>query len=662
DKEYDILFRRLLELEEECPQFSDENSPTKRVGDKPLSKFGSVTHKVRMLGLENAFNESEILDFDLRAKRFLSIEKDDDIEYIVEPKIDGLAVELVYEGGRFKVGSTRGDGITGEDITSNLRTIKSIPLILTSEHGDVKIPDYLEVRGEVYISKAGFVELNSLREESSEPVFANPRNAAAGSLRQLDPRVTAMRPLEIFVYGIGGFSGVTFQTHDQALKMLDRLGFKVNSEIKKVKNINEAALLAARFSDIREGLNYQIDGAVIKVNSLSLQNRLGIKTRSPRWATAVKFEAAQAMTRVLNITPSVGRLGAITPIADLEPVNIGGVEVKRATLHNEDEIIKKDIRIGDTVVVERAGDVIPYVVRVVKEKRPDNATKFEFPKVCPSCGAKVVRPEGESKHRCENFICPAQHSERIRHFASKGAFDIEGLGEKIVNQLVGAGLLRQIEEIFYLKKEDLLKLDRWGEKSADNLIRAIEEKKEVSLARFIYALGIRNVGEYVAILLAESLRELDRFYTVTEDALKDIDGIGPIVAKSVVDFFSKVEYVPPPQADLFREPVPYTPKGEVLAKRLIIAGVKVLPVEEKIAENMPLHGLSFVVTGTLENYSRDEVKQVIINNGGRVVSSVSKSTGYLLHGENPGSKLAKAKKLGINIIDERGFNEMIKGA
>jgi DNA ligase (NAD+) len=637
DAEFDKLFARLSGLEKKFPHLIEPDSPTQRVGAPLADKFKPVTHTVPMLGLENAFSAGEIFDFDARIKRYLQMKGD--ITYVVEPKIDGLAVELVYENGKLLVGSTRGDGIKGEDITQNLRTIKSIPLSIDRERAG-GFPDYFEVRGEVYISKTGFVELNRQREEDGEAVFANPRNAAAGSLRQLDPSITAKRPLEIFCYGVGVVRGVEFDSHEQALDVLKKWGFCVNKKIKTVRNIEEAAQRSEHLSGIKEGLGYQIDGAVIKVDSIRLQKRLGTKTRSPRWATAVKFEAQQENTRVLNIFPSVGGHGTITPVADLEPVSIGGVEVKRASLHNEDELRRKDIRIGDTVVVERAGDVIPYVVKVVRSLRPGDAKEFFFPDKCPACGSDIIREEGESAYRCVGLSCPAQQKGHIRHFAGKAAFDIEGLGAKNVDQFVDARLLHDVSDIFYLKKEDILKLERWAEKSADNLINAIRDSKEIPLAKFIFSLAIRNVGEFMANLLADKQKLLENFYTATKDELLEINGVGPIVADSIVIFFKDE-------------------KNKAVIDKIIRAGVDIIPVEEKSREEHPLKDMTFVVTGTLENFSRNEVKDIIFKKGGRVASSVSGATDYLLAGSSPGSKFDKAKKSGIQIIDEEQFLSMI---
>ncbi len=640
DAQYDRLFKRLADLEKAFPRLVTPDSPTQRVGAISKDKFSTVTHSLQMLGLENAFNAGDISDFDARVKRYLQMEGD--IPYVVEPKIDGLAVELVYENGRLTVGSTRGDGITGEDITGNLRTIKSIPLVIDQARAG-GVPDYFEVRGEVYIGKSGFVKLNEQREENGESLFANPRNAAAGSLRQLDPKVTAKRQLEIFCYGTGIVKGIEFGTHEEVLNTLKKWGFCVNKEILAVAGINEAAARCECLSGIREALDYQIDGAVIKVNSIELQRRLGTKTRAPRWAIAVKFEAQRENTKIRDIVPSVGRLGAITPVAELAPVIIGGVEVKRASLHNEDEIRKKDIRIGDTVVVERAGDVIPYVVSVELSLRPADAKEYLFPKECPACGSEVIRHEGESVYRCIGLSCPAQLKERLRHFAGKAAFDIQGLGAKNVDQFVDANLLHDLSDVFYLKQEDILKLDRWASTSAKNLIDAIAKKKEIPLHKFLFSLGIKNVGEFASKMLADRYKRLDKIYPAAKDELKEIDGVGETVADSVVRFFADEN-------------------NKRIIQRILDAGVNVLPPEEKSPEKQPLAGLRFVVTGTLAGLSRSEAKDIITRNGGKVVSAVSGSTDYLLAGASPGSKLDKANKLGIKIIDEEDFFSMIGGA
>lgn len=559
DKKYNTLFKRLKALEKEFPHLVTPDSPTQKVGAPLIDTFREVTHTMPMLGLENAFNKGEVIGFDAGIKRYLNL--DGDVEYVVEPKIDGLAVELIYENGRLKTGSTRGDGIKGEDVTLNLKTIKSIPLFINKKMID-DLPDYFEVRGEVYISKNDFAQLNSEREGAGEPLFSNPRNAAAGSLRQIDTSITAKRPLEILCYGIGRVRGIEFDSHEQILSTLRRWGFRVSDEIKTVRNIDDAVKRYEHLNNTRESLGYQIDGAVIKVNSVQLQQKLGNKARSPRWAVAVKFEAKQENTVVLDITLSVGRLGTITPVAELKPVTIGGVEVKRASLHNADDIRRKDIRIGDTVVVERAGDVIPYVVKVVKSLRPADAREFTFPEKCPVCGSDIVKEEGEAAYRCGGMTCPAQLKERIKHFAGRSAFNIKGLGEKSVEQFVDAGLLSDLSDIFCLKKESVLKLDRWAEKSTANLMKAIEESRKITLDKFIYALGIKGVGESTAKLLAGKFKRLNNFYTITEGDLKELNYVGPVVAKSVVKFFADG-------------------KNRAIIERILAAGVNVLPVAEE---------------------------------------------------------------------------------
>ncbi|MGB9629958.1 MAG: NAD-dependent DNA ligase LigA, partial [Thermodesulfobacteriota bacterium] len=483
DAQYDRLMRELEKLEEQYPELRSPNSPTQRVGAPPLEAFEIVRHTIPMLSLANAFDETEAKDFDKRVKKFLGTLQD--IEYVAEPKLDGLAVELVYEKGFFVVGSTRGDGINGENITQNLRTIKTIPLQLIRK--EVPVPERLEVRGEVIMQVKKFRELNRKREEMGEPLFANPRNAAAGSVRQLDSKVTASRPLEIYCYGIGEVVGRTFKTHWEILQTLSKWGLRINPHIQKCRNINEVLEYYHEMGEKRESLPYEIDGIVIKVNSLDLQTRLGEIARSPRWALAFKFQPKQETTKILDIIVQVGRTGALTPVAVMEPVKVGGVEVSRATLHNQDEIDKKDVRIGDTVIIQRAGDVIPEVVQVITSKRKGTEKKFRMPSKCPVCGAEVVKEE--AIHRCIGLDCPAQLKGRIKHFASKRAMDIEGLGTKLTDQLVDKGLVKDVADIYYIKKEQLIQLERMADKSAQNIIDAIEKSKTKPLSKFLYALG-----------------------------------------------------------------------------------------------------------------------------------------------------------------------------
>ena len=630
DAEYDRLFRELQELEEKFPEFVTPDSPTQRVGAQPAEEFGTVPHTIPMLSLDNAMDEEEVREFDERVKRFLGT--DEDIEYVAEPKLDGLGVELVYERGRLVVGSTRGDGFVGEDVTQNLRTIRAVPLVLLGDP-----PERLEVRGEVIMHIEDFRELNRRRAEEGEPPFANPRNAAAGSVRQLDPRITASRPLDIFFYGVGQVVGREFSTHWEVLQALRSWGLRTNPLNRLCRNVDEAVDYYRELLKIREELPYEADGIVIKVNRLDLQRRLGEKARSPRWAIAYKFPPRQATTVIKDIVVQVGRTGVLTPVAIMEPVHVGGVEVKRATLHNQDEIDKKDIRIGDTVIVQRAGDVIPEVVAVVKERRTGKERPFRMPERCPVCGAKVVRLPDEAAHRCTNSACPAQVKERIRYFASKNAMDIEGLGVKLVAQLVDRGLVKDVGDLYFLTKEQLASLDRMAEKSAENLLEALERSKEREPARVLCALGIRHVGEHVARVLMDHFGSIDRLAEASADELESVPGIGPEVAGSVVDFFSHEENM------------------RVLEK-LKRAGLK-FEVEKEAAR--PLSGKKFVFTGTLSSMTRSEAEELIRKLGGEASSSVSRRTDYVVVGENPGSKLERARQLGVKTITEEEFLRMV---
>ncbi len=658
DEEYDALMRELKRLEEQYPETITPDSPTQRVGAPPAEGFLPVEHSIPMLSLDDAFSEQEVRDFDERIKRQLNITGE--IEYTVEPKMDGLAVELVYENGIFTKGSTRGDGYVGEDVTPNLRTIKSIPLRLVEQQ--LPIPELLEARGEVFMNKKGFEELNKEREEKGEPLFANPRNAAAGSLRQLDPAITASRPLDIFFYGIGLVKGVEFKTQWEILNCLKKWGLKINKLIKKVKGIEAAIKYHHEIANIREKLDYQIDGIVIKVNELKLQKLLGQKARSPRWAIAYKFAAEQAVTKIVDILLSVGRTGAVTPVAVMEPVRVGGVIVRRATLHNEDEIRRKDIRIGDWVIIQRAGDVIPEVVKVLKERRNGSEKEFKMPDTCPVCGSKLTKKPGEAVWRCPNPNCFPRLVRSIIHFASKGAMNIEGLGNKVAEQLVTAGLVRKVSDIYKLQLSDLTSLERFAEKSAQNLLEEIEKSKSRPLAKLIYALGIRHVGEVTAQLLAKHFGSLDALSKASEQDLLKIEGIGPEVATSIKKWFSD-------------------PKNQQLLKELKELGIKSAQISAKkdkpkeaqqgelftslssvkdIAQKLPLEGKSFLFTGTLKSMTRQKAKDIVMELGGRVASSVSKKLDYLVVGEKPGSKLDKAKKLGIKILSEDDFLKMIR--
>ncbi len=639
DEAYDALFRELKELEEKHPEFVTPDSPTQRVGFKPLDKFESVSHAVPMLSLENAMRETDLIEFKNRITKLLGV---DDVEYVAEPKIDGLAVELVYENGAFVRGSTRGDGYTGEDVTLNLKTIKSIPLVLFGPPEAPPVPSRLDVRGEVYMDVDDFENLNKEREKNGEPPFANPRNAAAGSLRQLDPNITATRPLKIFCYGVGLVEGHTFKTQWEVLQTLKKWGLRVNPHVKKCSGIEEVVRFCRDFQEIRHTLPYGTDGVVVKVNDLAQQSILGEKTRAPRWAIAYKFPAEEAVTRLIDIEVQVGRTGALTPVAILEPVNVGGVTVRRATLHNQDEIERKDIRIGDTVIVKRAGDVIPEVVRVVKEKRKGTEKPFKMVEKCPVCGSKVFKLPDESIFRCLNVRCPAQIKGSIVHFASKGAMDIDGLGEKIVSLFVDKGFLKDISDIYRLKDraEELEKLEGFGKKSVSNLLNAVEASKKPTLARFLYALGIRHVGEHMAHILAEEFGSLKRIMSASLDELMAINGIGEKVAHSIYHYFRN-------------------PENLKLIEDLFQLGIEVIE-EKPVEQETPLEGKTFVFTGALSSMTRGEASQKVKELGGRVSNSVSKKTDFVVVGENPGSKYEKAKKLGVTVLSEEEFLRLLE--
>ena len=632
DAQYDRLLRELEKLEEQYPELRSPNSPTQRVGAPPLESFEIVKHTLPMLSLANAFDEAEARDFDKRVKKFLGISAE--IAYVSEPKLDGLAVELVYERGQFVVGSTRGDGVNGENITRNLRTIKTIPLQLIRK--EIPVPERLEVRGEVIMQLKKFKELNRKREEMGEPSFANPRNAAAGSVRQLDSKITAGRPLEIYCYGIGEVTGRVFKTHSEILQTFPKWGLRTNPHIQKCQNIDEVLEYYHKMNEKRETLPYEIDGIVIKVDRLDLQTRLGEIARSPRWALAFKFQPKQETTKILDIIVQVGRTGALTPVAVMEPVKVGGVEVSRATLHNQDEIDKKDVRVGDTVIIQRAGDVIPEVVQVITSKRKGTEKKFRMPSKCPVCGAEVIKEE--AIHRCIGLDCPAQLKGRIKHFASKRAMDIEGLGVKLTDQLVDKGLIKDVADIYYINKEELIELERMAEKSAQNIIDAIEKSKTKPLSKFLYALGIRHVGETTAEDLARQFPRLDDFFHLSEEDLMEVEGIGPEVAASVHQFFRDKKN---------KESI------ELLKK----AGVKV--IEPKVKEKGKLAGKTFVFTGALKTVGRDEARNLVESLGGMTASSVSKKVDYVVVGEDPGSKFDKAKELGIKTLTEDEFKKMI---
>ncbi len=636
DKEYDALMQKLIKLEEKYPQFITPDSPTQRVGGAPAEEFEESKHIVPLLSLSNAFSFNDLEAFDKRVKRMLGLPPDRDIEYVSELKIDGLAINLTYENGVLTKGATRGDGFRGETVTNNLKTIHAIPLRLRGE----RIPRLLEIRGEVYMLHKDFQRLNKEREKSGEPLFANPRNAAAGSVRQLDPKITAKRKLNIFTYALGEYKDGRIETHIELLKLFKSLGLKVNPTSKLCKNIKEVIKFCQDWAEKKKDLDYDVDGVVVKINSTLLQEKLGAVTKSPRWAMAYKFPAEQATTRIKKIIVQVGRTGALTPVALMDPVGVGGVTVSRATLHTEDEIKKKDTRVGDRVLIQRAGDVIPYVVSVIKEKRTGKEKKFIFPKKCPVCGADVYRPPGEAVTRCTNISCPAQIKETIRHFTSRGAMDVEGIGDAHVGQLVEKGLIKDPADLYYLKKEDLLPLERMGDKLASNILSAIEKSKERDLSRLIYALGIRHVGSHIADVLAKNYSSLDELSKARAEKLSSVPEIGPIVAKSVELFFKQEG-------------------AKKVVDKLRRAGVR-LEVEKKKKAPQILAEKTFVLTGELEEFTREEASEIIKKLGGRVSISVSKKIDYLVAGKEPGSKYTKAKELGVRIINESQFKKLIK--
>ncbi|HPD16288.1 MAG TPA: NAD-dependent DNA ligase LigA [Planctomycetota bacterium] len=636
DAEYDRLFDRLARLEAEYPELVTPESPTQRVGGQPVAAFGTVRHTIPMLSLGKVTSEGELAEWWRRTADGLGGEP---FEVVAEPKLDGLAVELVYEGGRLVLGSTRGDGETGEDVTQNLRTIKAIPVVLREER--VKPPARIEVRGEVYMEKQRFAELNRRIEEAGQEPFANPRNAAAGSLRQLDPRITASRPLQIFLYGIGGLEGRSCETYEQELDLLEALGFRVVQPRATCRTLDEAIRFCQRMGEGRDAFAFEMDGVVLKVNRLDQQRRLGERSRSPRYSVAYKFAPRQATTIVRDIEVQVGRTGALTPVARLEPVRVGGVEVANATLHNQDEIDRKDVRIGDTVVVQRAGDVIPEVVGVVLEKRTGSERKFRMPENCPVCGARAQRPEGEVVARCINFGCPAQVKGRIEHFASRAAMDIEGLGTKLVDQLVEKGLVASPADLYDLTQEQLAGLERMGEKSARNLLNAIEASKTRPLARCLFALGIRHVGEHVADVLAQEFGSLEALLAADEARLASTHEIGPTLARSVREFLDN-------------------PSNLAAIERLRRAGVQFPPLPKRIEPaTSAFAGKTFVFTGALQHLTREEAEALVRERGGRAASSVSKKTDYVVAGEAAGSKLAKARDLGVTVISEDEFRKLL---
>jgi len=636
DAEYDQLMLELKHLEAHHPQLITPDSPTQRVGAAPLEAFGVVEHRLPLLSLGNVFSGDELFAWH---RRVSNLAGEEGLDFVCEIKLDGLAVALTYENGSLVIGATRGDGYRGEDVTLNLRTIRSIPLSVPRN-----APPRFEVRGEVYLSRAGFKRLNEQRAREGLSLFANPRNAAAGSLRQLDPRVTAQRPLDIYIYALGYAEGAAVpDTHWERLEYLRSIGFKVNPHNRLCRTIGEVQDYYREWAERRESLPYDADGVVVKVNSIEMQSRLGTVGHEPRWAIAYKFPATQGTTVLKQILVNVGRTGSLNPYAVLEPVSVGGVTIKQAALHNEEDIRRKDIRIGDTVIVQRAGEVIPEIVGPVVSKRTGNEQVFSMPSHCPVCGAEVIKPADEAMHRCPNSACPAQAFEKLKHFVSRGAMDIDGIGEKLCAALMETGLVNDIADLYYLGREQLAGLERMGDKSASNVIQSIERSKSRPVSRLIFALGIPHVGSETADLLASRFHSLDRLAQATEEELLSIPSIGPKIAQSIVAFFRQEG-------------------NQRIIRKLRQAGVRL--AEEVPAEptELPLAGLEFVLTGRLESFTRQEAEERIKALGGSVGSSVTRKTSYVVVGKEPGSKLDKAASLGIRQLTEQQFLEMLKGS
>ncbi len=636
DEEYDELMRELRQLEAEHPELITPDSPTQRIGAPPVEEFGVVEHPEPLLSLANAFSYEDLAAWHRRASNILGRQH---FDLVCEPKIDGLAVALTYVDGLFVTGATRGDGYRGENITQNLRTIRSIPLSVPGK----ETPPRFEVRGEVYIPKKGFKKLNEERARESLPLFANPRNAAAGSVRQLDSSITAKRPLDIFVYGLGPAEGKAVpDTHWVIMQWLKSLGFKVNPEIALCRTIDEAEEYYQKWAEGRESWPYEADGMVVKVNSIAFQRELGAVAHEPRWAIAYKFPAVQGTTKLIDIGINVGRTGSLNPYAILEPVRVGGVVISSAALHNEEDIHRKDIRIGDWVVVQRAGEVIPEIVEPIVSRRTGKEKIFSMPTRCPVCGSEVIKPEGEAMHRCTNTACPSQALERIKHFVSRGAMDIDGVGEKLCQALFEGGLIKDAADLYYLTKEQLLGLERMADKSASNVLNSIAESKDRPLARVIFALGILHVGEEYAELLAERFNSIDDLAKANSDEFLSLPSVGPKIADSIVAFFRQEG-------------------NKNIIEKLRKAGVRLK--REKVAEakpeELPLAGLEFVITGKLESSARSEAEARIRALGGKASSDVTKKTNYVVVGAAPGSKLAKAEKLGIKILSEAEFLELL---
>ncbi|MDU1847356.1 MAG: NAD-dependent DNA ligase LigA [Niallia nealsonii] len=634
DAEYDALLNELIRLEEQFPSLKTNESPSQRIGGEILDMFSKVQHRKPMLSLGNAFNEADLRDFDRKVRAVIG----DNFSYVCELKIDGLAVSLRYENGLFEQGATRGDGTTGEDITANLKTIRSIPLRLNQ-------PVSLEVRGEAFMPKKSFEALNKIKDESGEEPFANPRNAAAGSLRQLDPRIAASRNLDVFLYAIGDVGETGVQSHSEGLDLLDTLGFKTNKERKKCTTIDDVIQYIDSWQDKRPHLPYEIDGIVIKVDNLAHQEQLGTTVKSPRWAIAYKFPAEEVMTKLLNIELNVGRTGVVTPTALLEPVKVAGTTVKRASLHNEDLIREKDIRLGDTVIVKKAGDIIPEVVNVLVEKRTGEEVEFLMPTHCPECASELVRLEGEVALRCINPKCPAQIREGLIHFVSRNAMNIDGLGERVISQLFSEKLIEDVADLYTLEFERLIQLERMGEKSVNNLLQAIANSKQNSLERLLFGLGIRHVGAKAAKTIAMEFKHMDQLMVATKEDLTAINEIGEKMADSIVTFFEQEEVL-----ELITELKAYGVNMEYTGP---------LPVATEEADSV-FAGKTIVLTGKLEQLSRNEAKEQIELLGGKITGSVSKKTDLVIAGEDAGSKLTKAEQLGIEVWDEERLMEELK--
>ena len=632
DGEYDSLYNKLLSLEQRNPSLITPDSPSQRVGAKASDKFEKVEHRKRMLSLSNAMNIDELIRFDSRIKKDLNI-IDSGIEYIVEPKLDGFSVEAIYENNVFVLGSTRGDGDVGEDVTNNLKTVRSIPLSLTNT---AFMP--LEIRGEALMEKREFEELNMEREKFGEQLFANPRNSASGSIRQLDPKVTASRKLKAYFYGLGTIDDKSFSTQEDILTYINNIGF-LTTEFKKCRNINEVIKECKRLEDLRNDFKFEIDGAVVKVNDLSKQNTLGERSRSPRWAIAYKFAPQEATTGILDILLQVGRTGVVTPVAVLEPVNISGVDVRRATLHNIDEILNKDIRIGDTVIIHRAGDVIPKIIKVVLSKRTGKEEPFFMPENCPACDSRIVRVDDESAYRCLNLRCPSVIKEKIKHFVSRLAMNIDGFGAKLVEQMVDNKIIEDFSDIYTLTIQKIKKLERFGDKSAANLVRAIESSKDQGLQKLVYGLGIRHVGETISKSLVSNYKDIDSLKNADKHDLIKIKDVGTEASDSLVSFFSNEQNL------------------EVIS-RMQKDGVN-MNIGTSVGIGL-LKGKKFAFTGTLSLFSRGSARDTVEEFGGITVSSVSKNLDYLVAGDQPGSKIKIAEKLGINIITEAEFKELVQ--